>query len=129
MTVCSILSARSDGQLRAINHAFEQRYRIPLEKVIEKEFSGHMKDALLMQLRGGTDRAMRDAMLLEDTMKGIGTKDSLLVQRVIRLHWDKQHMDQVKRAYKYKYHTELTSRIQGEVRGDVKKLLLACLQG
>jgi annexin A7/11 len=127
MTVCNILSTRSDGQIRAIAHAFEQKYHIPLEKVIEKEFSGHMQEALLMQLRGGTDRIMRDATLLEDTMKGLGTKDSLLVQRVVRLHWDHQHMEQVKRAYKHRYHKELMTRVKGEVKGDVEKLLLACL--
>jgi len=127
LTVCNIMSTRSDGQLRAISHAFEQKYHISLEKVIEKEFSGHMQDALLMQLRGGTDRAMRDAMLLEDTMKGLGTKDSLLVQRIVRVHWNRQHLDQVKRAYKHRYHKDLATRVRGEVRGDVEKLLLACL--
>lgn len=127
MTVCSIISGRSDGQLRAISHAFEQRYHIPLEKVIEKEFSGHMEEALLLMLRAGTDRAMRDAMLLEDTMAGIGTKDSLLINRVVKLHWDRQHMAQVKRAYQHKYRTELTSRVKGEVKGAVENLLLACL--
>jgi annexin A7/11 len=127
MTVCNILSTRSDAQIRAIAHAFEQKYHIPLEKVIEKEFSGHMESALLMQLRGGADRAMRDAMLLEDTMSGMGTKDSLLIQRVVRLHWDRQHMDQVKKAYRHRFHKELATRVKGEVKGDVEKLLLAIL--
>lgn len=36
MTVCRILSSRSDGQLRAITQAYERRYGSKLERVIEK---------------------------------------------------------------------------------------------
>ena len=57
-----------------------------------------MELALLQQLRTGTDKAMRDAMLLEDAMHGLGTKDHLLVNRVVRIHWDKNHLQQVKGA-------------------------------
>lgn len=88
-----------------------------------------MEMALLQQLRGATDRAMRDAMLLEDTMAGMGTKDQLLVNRVVRFHWDKAHMQQVKAAYKHKYHKDLGARIRGETSGDYERLMLACIGG
>ncbi|KAI9792165.1 MAG: hypothetical protein M1816_002705 [Peltula sp. TS41687] len=127
-TTCRILSSRSDGQLRAIAQAYERRHGTKLERVIEKEFSGHMEDALLMILRGATDRAMRDALLLEDTMRGAGTKDDMLLNRVIRYHWDRNHMAQVKGAYRHGYKRELASRIKGETRGDFEKLLLACIE-
>ncbi len=78
-------------------------------------------------LRCGTDRALRDAMLLEDTMKGPGTKDDLLVHRVVRYHWDKAHMQQVKGAYKHKYKKDLSTRIKGDTGGDLERLLLACI--
>lgn len=86
-----------------------------------------MEDALLVMLRGATDRAMRDAMLLEETMKGAGTKDDMLLNRVIRYHWDRNHMAQVKGAYRHRYKRELASRIKGETRGDFERLLLACI--
>lgn len=86
-----------------------------------------MEDALIYQLRTGTDKAMRDAILLEETMAGAGTKDSLLTQRVVRVHWDRNHMQQVKGAYQAKYRRGLTSRIRGETSGDYEKLLCACL--
>lgn len=85
-----------------------------------------MESALLHQLRTGTDKAMRDALLLEDTMAGVGTKDSLLTQRVIRAHWDRDHMNQVKGAYQHKFRKSLTSRIKSETSGDFEKLLVAC---
>ena len=87
-----------------------------------------MVDALLMILRGGTDRAMRDAMLLEDTMRGAGTKDDLLLNRVIRYHWDRTHLNQVKGAYRHRYQLDLATRIQGDTRGDFQRLLLACIE-
>ncbi len=88
-----------------------------------------METALLYQLRAGKDRVMRDAELLEDAMAGMGTKDELLVNRVIRYHWDRNHMDQVKVAYKQRYGKDLGSRIRGETSGDYERLMLACIGG
>jgi annexin A7/11 len=144
LLVCSILSQRSDAQIRAIAHTYKQKFTKDFDAVIIKvcyfishsvsryayisqEFSGHMELALLQQLRTGTDKAMRDAMLLEDAMGGMGTKDHLLVNRVVRIHWDKNHMQQVKGAFQHKYHQSLTHRIKGETSGDYERLMIACL--
>lgn len=70
---------------------------------------------------------MRDALLLEDAMAGAGTSDALLTNRVIRIHWDRNHMNNVKGAYQHKYHRSLVSRIKGETTGDYEKLLVAAL--
>lgn len=145
IAVCSILAKRSDGQLRAIAHHWQQKYHSSLEKVIESEFSGHMKDALLLIVQRAGDRAMSDAVQLEATMAGpgefipnssrvsqtlrssdrtdmffeadteLGTKDTLLVQRVVRVHWNRAHMDQVKRAYAHRYKKDLIQRVKGEI--------------
>ncbi|KAG8625275.1 hypothetical protein KVT40_007026 [Elsinoe batatas] len=125
ITVCSIFSNRSDGQLRAISQAYKQKYHRSLEEVIKKEFSGHMEDALLFMLNSASDRAKHDADQLEATMKGMGTKDSLLVQRLVRIHWDKQRMAQAKAAYKHFYKQDLARRVEGETSGDFKKLVVA----
>ncbi|KAF4634167.1 hypothetical protein G7Y89_g3940 [Cudoniella acicularis] len=127
LLVCQILSQRSDAQIRAIAHTYQQKFRRDLETVIKKEFHGHMEEALIQQLRTGTDKAMRDATLLEDAMAGMGTKDALLTQRVIRMHWDKNHMQQVKGAFQHKYRTSLANRIRGETSGDYERLLVACI--
>lgn len=129
ITVCQILSSRSDNQLRAIAHAYEQKYRHPLEKVLKSEFSGHMEDALLYMIRAATDRAKNDATLLEESMAGMGTKDVRLIYRVVRVHWNAQHLQQVKGAYKHHFKKDLATRIRGETRGDYEKLLVACIGG
>ncbi|KAJ2981633.1 hypothetical protein NUW58_g6641 [Xylaria curta] len=128
MLVCSILSTRNDNQIRAINQAYEQKFRRKLEEVIKKEFSGHMKEALLFQLRNAVDKFMHAATLLEDAMAGLGTKDQLLVARVVRYHWDRQTMENIKGAYQQRYRTSLASRIKGETSGDYGKLMVACVR-
>ena len=99
--VCSIISSRSDGQLRAIAQAYRQRYHKSLEDVIRREFSGHMEDALLYMLRAAEDPAKHDADLLENAMKGIGTNDEALVRRIIMIHWNRTRLQQCKAAYKH----------------------------
>lgn len=127
-TVCEIFTKRSDAQLRAINHTYQQQHGKPLEWVIKKKFSGHMEDALLFQLRTASDKAMRDANLMEDSMKGFGTKDKLLVARVVRCHWDPKHMDQVKGAYQHAYGRSLASRISADTSGYYEKLMVKCVE-
>lgn len=129
LLVCSILTSRNDAQIRAIAHAYQAKFTKDLEVVIKKEFSGHMEDALLMQLRGGKDRIMRDAVLLEDSMAGMGTKDELLINRVVRFHWDRNHMQQVKSAYRQRFSRDLAAKIRSETSGDYEKLMVACIGG
>ena len=129
ITVCTILSSKSDGQIRAIAQRYQQKYQIGLVDVIKKEFSGHIEDALLLMTNRALDRAMTDAVQLEETMKGVGTREDLLVNRVMRCHWDKAVLDQVKKAYQHRYKRDLLARVKGETRGDFEKLLVACLDG
>lgn len=86
-----------------------------------------MEDALLFQLRHATDKYMHAAKLLEDAMAGLGTKDLLLVGRVIRFHWDRNMMANVKAAYQQRYGRSLAGRIKGETSGDYERMLLAAI--
>lgn len=86
-----------------------------------------MKEALLFQLREGVDKYMHAATLLEDSMAGMGTKDQLLVARVIRFHWDRNYLANVKAAYQQRYGKSLAKRISGETSGDYRRLMLACI--
>lgn len=127
MKVCSILSSRSSGQLRAIGEGFNKRTHTKFEEVITRKFSGHMRDALVTIWSRAADRAMFDAVALQECMKGAGTKDERLVQRVVRIHWDRPHLEQVKRAYNHRYKRDLRERVRGETSGDYQKLMLAIL--
>lgn len=128
LEVCSIFARSSGTELRAINHAFRVRYQESLEKRLEREFSGHVKEALLWMLHTALDPAMRDAEALEDCMRGAGTKDERLVVRVVRLHWDRAHLMQVKGAYRVRFGGDLVQRVRGEVSGDYQRLMVALLE-
>ncbi|KAJ3476211.1 hypothetical protein NLG97_g9200 [Lecanicillium saksenae] len=125
--VCSIFTHRNDNQLRAIAHAYKQRFNKDLESVVKSEFSGHMKDALLFQLRHAVDKYMHAAQLFEDAMAGMGTKDELLVARVVRYHWDRNELANIKGAYQQRFRRSLASRIKGETSGDYERLMVACI--
>ena len=125
ITVCQVFTSWSDGQLRAIAQAYQQKYRHPLGAVIGHEFSHHMRDALLRILAVAEDRAKADAEALEAAMAGMGTKDRQLLNRLVRIHWDKQHLYQVKMAYRHFYHTDLVTRVKGETSGDYREILVA----
>ena len=60
-------------------------------------------------------------------MAGVGTKDHLLVSRVVRFHWDRSNMANIRGAYEKRYHKNLASRIKGETSGDYERLMLACI--
>lgn len=125
MTVCNIFVHASTAHLRAITADFSILYRKELRKVIASEFSYHMKDALLYILDGANNIVERDARLLEESMKGMGTKDNLLISRLVRIHWDKRHLSNVKTEYKRVYGKELVNRIKGETSGDYREMLVA----
>lgn len=60
-------------------------------------------------------------------MAGPGTKDRLLLNRTVRMHWNRDHMNQVKGAYKHRYKRDLASRVKGETSGDFERILIALI--
>jgi annexin A7/11 len=126
--VLQIMAYSSDGQIRAINQRYSQKFGKSLEAVFKKEFSGHMHDALQLMLSRAVDRVKSDADGLEASMKGIGTKDELLVNRLVRCHWNREHLRQVNVAYKRFYNKTLTDRVRSETSGDYKALVTALSQ-
>lgn len=69
----------------------------------------------------------RDAKRIHDSMKGLGTKDLLLIMRTVRAHWNKAHFQQVKMAYKAKYSKELSMDVMGETSGDYREAILTMI--
>jgi annexin A7/11 len=125
LTVCSMFTHSSDAHLRAVADRYRTTYSVEVPKMIKSEFSGHMESALLHIIEGAINAPARDARLLEESMKGFGTKDQLLISRLIRMHWDRNYFAQVKSAYTTKYGKDLVARIRGETSGDYKNMLVA----
>ncbi|CDR87406.1 related to annexin XIV [Sporisorium scitamineum] len=132
IAICGILVQRSGPHLAAVAQAYQHHHKRPLSKMIDSEFSGHMKNALRYIVDGAEQDGQgitRDARLLEDSMKGMGTKDERLAYRVGRLHWNKPRFEgQIKPAYAHLFHKRgLKNRVEGETSGDYKRMLSAMI--
>lgn len=86
-----------------------------------------MEDALLFQLRNACDPHMHKAMLLEEAMSGVGTRDMLLVSRIVRYHWRRDNIPQIKAAYLKWRGKTLADRIKSETSSHYERLMIACL--
>ncbi|KAK0526682.1 hypothetical protein OC834_004718 [Tilletia horrida] len=129
IAICGVLVSRNAPHLAAVARAYEHAHRTKLSKMILKEFSGHMEDALLhivLAAEGDGNGIERDAKLLEDAMAGMGTKDELLIVRVVRGSWNRARFEEVKRCYALKHSKKgLKNRVEGETSGDYKRALSA----
>ncbi|KAI5784642.1 hypothetical protein EDC01DRAFT_203883 [Geopyxis carbonaria] len=130
-TVIRLLTRRNAAQIAAMAAEYDRRHETgtagTFVRRIDKEFSGHMKHAMLYIANGAVDAVGRDAKLLEDAMAGMGTKDDLLIMRVVRCHWNRIHMESVKNRYQQMYGRTLHSRVDGETRGRYCEMLLAMI--
>jgi len=129
---CEVLINRSDSHLATVIEGYSRRYK-SLSKVIKKTFSGTMEEALLYIVHGvkpKRDRQgyWRDGKLLEKTMAGMGTKDTQLIYRLIRAHWNPQRLEAIKEAYKRRYGKALENRVKGETSGPYRDLLLTIVK-
>ncbi|KAK6524299.1 hypothetical protein TWF694_005952 [Orbilia ellipsospora] len=128
MPICQVFAQRTPMQLSAIAHEYKSQTGKNLRDTISRSFIGHMKDTLLYILDGAVDRVERDAKSLEDAMEGAGTRNHLLISRLIRIHWDKNHLAEVKYKYSQLYKQDLVSRIRKEVRGSYRDLMIAVVE-
>lgn len=118
-----ILSLRSYPQLVATFDSYRRQYGKEIEAVIKAETSGYLEDGYLAIVSIAKSKPGYFAERLYKSMKGAGTKDSVLIRCVVtRAEVD---MVQVKEEFLKKYGKTLGSFIKGDCSGDYKKMLLA----
>ncbi|EPS35725.1 hypothetical protein H072_10862 [Dactylellina haptotyla CBS 200.50] len=125
IAICQVLAQRTPGQILAIRDEYRNETGKNLRDTIKQAFYGHVKDALLYILDGAVDKVERDVKLLEDAMEGAGTRNQLLISRLVRIHWDKHHLAEVKKRYYEIYRHQLLARIRKEVRGSYRDLMVS----
>lgn len=132
--ICGILLSRSTPHLRAIAQSYGSHVG-SLSKMVSSEFSGHMRDALLHIVTAVDEGnpslppgVARDARLIEESMKGMGTKDERLVYRLFRAHWDRRRFEAIKAEFAHSQSKRgLKARVEGETSGDYKRFLSAVI--
>ncbi|KAI1261551.1 Annexin [Xylariaceae sp. FL1019] len=116
-----IVLLRSDEHLREVMKLYE--------KVCESNFardalrkSGNLVGELLTHILNGIiNKPVRDAILLHHAFtasKKDGLRRELLISRLVRFHWDRQHLGAVKRVYRERYHEDLSEAVREGTSGE-----------
>ncbi|KAK2800947.1 hypothetical protein FQN50_007922 [Emmonsiellopsis sp. PD_5] len=134
--LATLLGMRSEAHLRAVAVAWDAKHGnggVSFEKKVAAIWAAdgrkNMKRAALCVVRAAVHRGVAEARLLRKTMKGMGTRDTLLIRRVVRVHWDRARVAAVKTAYRSKFGIGLVEEVKKETSGDYEKALVACLEG
>lgn len=121
-----VLCSRSFNQLRVVNEEYRNITGHGLDKAIEKEFSGPVKDGLLAILGCSVNKYEYFASRLHKSMAGIGTSDDQLI-RIIVVRSEIDLID-IKEAFERKYGKSLKSWIKGDTSGDYKHCLYSLIR-
>ncbi|EFJ12441.1 hypothetical protein SELMODRAFT_124402 [Selaginella moellendorffii] len=122
--VIQILAHRNYLQRRELVNAYRSMYGEDLLRRLEKELHGKLEQAVLLWMM---EPAERDAVLLRDAMKGLGTKDKTLIEIICSR--TPSQLYYIRQAYQTKYHRSLDKDIHSDTSGDYRKLLLAFASG
>ena len=91
-------------------------------EAIEKEFVGDSKKAFKSIVYATLSPSEYFATRVHDALKGLGTKDHLLMRVLITR--DEIDMPQIKQYYKQLYGKDMVEAIKSEISGDYKKLMV-----
>ncbi|KAF7998451.1 hypothetical protein HCN44_009973 [Aphidius gifuensis] len=118
----SILAQRNVHQLKLIFQEYSKLCGHDISTAIDREFSGHIKKALLTIVECVKDSPLYFAKQLNKSMSGIGTEDRKLI--FICVTRSEVDMGDIKKAFHQKYGKTLEKRISEDTSGDYKKCLI-----
>ncbi|GAM87046.1 hypothetical protein ANO11243_050670 [Dothideomycetidae sp. 11243] len=128
-----IVVRRSDAHLREVLKVFERDYKVNFAREALKRSAKHSNqgEVLAHILNGVINRPARDALLLRHAIQDIAAHNhdeelryELLISRMIRFHWDRAHLDRVKREYLAKNRWSIEHHIGEATKGDLRMFLL-----
>ncbi|KAI5801760.1 hypothetical protein DFH27DRAFT_525370 [Peziza echinospora] len=118
--LAQLILSPTTPHLRETIRWFRQLHGKDLAKLVLQQSPTLVGEALVHRLAGIIDKPLRDAKLLEDALSGMlldkgGSKGSmaedLFVSRLVRCHWDAEHMRRVRRSFAKKFRGELEDRV------------------
>ncbi|EPB69615.1 Annexin [Ancylostoma ceylanicum] len=122
-----ILASQNFNQLRMVFDEYQKVTKHSIEKAIESEFSGDIRDCLLAVCAVVRNRPAYFAKLLYESMKGLGTRDNDLIRLVVsRCEYD---MVDIRGQFQAMYKTSLENMIKGDCSGAYKDGLIALVNG
>ena len=142
-----IVVRRSDAHLREVLRAFDRQYRVNFARealtrsgnlvvscfqAVARSPADLVKGEVLAHILNGViNRPARDALLLRHAVRDIAKHNhdeefryELLISRLVRLHWDRAHLEKVKKEYASKQGRSIEVDIAEATRGDFKAFLI-----
>ncbi|KAH8802657.1 putative Annexin A1 [Xylogone sp. PMI_703] len=117
----NIIVVRSDAHLREVLRLYESTYRANFAREMLKKSGNLVGELLAHILNGVINKPVRDALLVHHALtlsKSDSIRTELLISRLVRYHWDRPHMEAVKRAYRDRYGIEMQQAVAEGTRGD-----------
>ncbi|XP_039614474.1 annexin A3a [Polypterus senegalus] len=118
-----IITKRSNSQRQLICRAYEKAYKRTLIDDLDGDLSGEFKNIMIGLVMSP---AAFDAKQIRDAIKGVGTKESTLIE-IFASRNNKQIKDLIQ-AYQKEYQESLTDNLSSDVSGDFLRALLILLQ-
>jgi len=120
-----IFATRSYAQLQATFTSYFEASGRDIIQVIESEFSGDIKRALLAIVHVSASLIGYFATRLHASLKGIGTDETTL--NYILVSQSEKDIEKIKKAFSVIYKKELSDVISADTSGDYKKVCLALI--
>lgn len=118
----NIIVVRSDAHLREVLRQYEREYNANFARQMLRKSGNLVGEVLAHILNGVINRPVRDALLIHHALslsKSDSMRTELLVSRLVRYHWDRPHMEAIKREYRRKYEIDMQTAVAAGTRGDV----------
>jgi annexin A7/11 len=116
-----ILVCAPSEYLKLLNLHYADKYGLTLLKALETEMPGDTGEAALFMLKMKIKPYEAVAELIDDALRGVGTKELLLTCTLIRYQCI---MKQVAAAHLELYGSSIEDRIKSETKRDFEKILL-----
>ncbi|KAE8157319.1 hypothetical protein BDV40DRAFT_305221 [Aspergillus tamarii] len=113
-----IIVRRSDSHLREVLRLYERIHGRNFARAMISKSQNLVGETLAHILNGVINRPMRDALLLHQALRESRTgkeRSELLISRLVRLHWEPRHLEQVKSEFRRRYRERLEEAIFEEV--------------
>ncbi|KAI0877875.1 Annexin [Hypoxylon argillaceum] len=115
-----IVLLRSDSHLREVLKLYEKVCKSNFARdALQK--SGNLVGELLAHILNGIiNKPVRDALLLHHALtasKKDGLRRELLISRLVRFHWDRRHLANIKKTYRERYHEDLADAVREGTSG------------
>ncbi|KAL4805551.1 hypothetical protein BDV18DRAFT_141255 [Aspergillus unguis] len=113
-----IIVRRSDSHLREVMRAYEKMYGRNFAREMIQKSQNLVGETLAHILNGAINRPMRDALLLNQALRDSRSgreRSELLISRLVRLHWEPRHLENVKSEFRRRYGERLEEAIAEEI--------------